>query len=294
MIIVRLQGGLGNQMFQYAFGKAVSSRCNEILKFDLTHLLARYKSKLTIFRNYDLDVFNIEIIKATNLEILSFTLPRFNNKYIYTLLNKFYLKNNVYTEKYFNYNYDVNYLQGSHYFIGYWQSFKYFLEMEEKIRKDFILPHANANSLDIANRIASSSSICLNYRRTDYLSNNILNTLSGTDGKNYYEKAIKTIVDTVDEPHFFIFSDDIEWCKNNVKLKFKTTFVEHLYAGRKFANYMKLMSMCKHFIIPNSTYAWWAAWLARGKNKIVVAPRNWFMDKEIDTNDLVPEDWIRF
>jgi len=101
------------------------------------------------------------------------------------------------------------------------------------------------------------------------------------------------MAELVDNPTFFIFSDDVEWCRKNLNLGYPRHIVDHSHKGYKFTNYMQLMVECKHYIIPNSSYAWWAVWLNKNKNKHVIAPKNWFNDSSIDTTDLVPKNWIR-
>ena len=97
----------------------------------------------------------------------------------------------------------------------------------------------------------------------------------------------------VEEPHFFVFSDDIDWCRENIVLDHPVQVVDHDYKGRKFGNYMQLMVSCKNFIIPNSSFAWWAVWLNEQENKRVIAPSNWFNEGDYNTEDLVPSTWIR-
>jgi hypothetical protein len=112
-------------------------------------------------------------------------------------------------------------------------------------------------------------------------------------GLDYLEKAKKIIESKISDPHYFVFSDDIFWCEKNIK--FPNMFlVDHSYKGRKFEYYLQLMSQCKHFIIPNSTFAWWGAWLNNDNNKLVIAPSKWFTNCDINTKDLIPfKNWIR-
>ena len=101
------------------------------------------------------------------------------------------------------------------------------------------------------------------------------------------------MAELVDQPYFFVFSDDVEWCKQHLKLDHPTVVVSHKHKGYKFGNYWQLMIACKHYIIPNSSYAWWAVWLNSNANKHVIAPNNWFNEGDYDTSDLVPASWIR-
>ena len=173
---------------------------------------------------------------------------------------------------------------------GWWQSESYFENVKSTIRKDFtfkdeILPV----SYELYDKIATTNSICLNVRRTDFVSNPTLNATNAT----YFDKAVKYITNQVEEPHFFVFSDDMYWCEENLRFDHPVDFVHHQNKGRKFGNYLQLMKSCRHFIIPNSSFAWWAVWLSEHKNKIVIAPKNWFNDPTFNTSDLVPPDWLR-
>lgn len=293
MIIVRLQGGLGNQMFQYAFGKAYSILNNVELKFDITHLTAKYRSKRKIFRTYDLDIFDLDIKLAKKSEILKYTIPRINNKYIYHTLNFIYKSKNFIEEKTpFNFNDYYLKLGDNKYFSGYWQSYKYFSIINNFLKEKFRIKYTiQQNSEYLLQKIQESNSICLNYRRTDYINDKLLNTLVGEKGREYYNNAINYITSKVTNPIFFVFSDDIEWCKKNVNLDFEKVFVEHEHSGIKYSNYFLLMYNCKHFIIPNSTFAWWAAWLSENENKIVIAPKRWVNFGSFNPDDLFPVEW---
>lgn len=137
-------------------------------------------------------------------------------------------------------------------------------------------------------KIKSSNSVLLNVRRTDYLNTHY----HGVMDKEYLEKGIEIIKSKIEKPYFFLFSDDIEWCKENLKYE-DMTIVDHSYKGDRFSYYLQLMMNCKNFIIPNSSFAWWAAWLNNDDDKVVICPKNWFTDSKIDTSDLIPENWIR-
>lgn len=149
------------------------------------------------------------------------------------------------------------------------------------------------NRINLQNQIVSSESICLNVRRGDYVTNPVINKSHGVCGNEYYYKAIEKMNNYTEKPIIFIFSDDIPWCKENLNFEDPSVFVTHDYAGKKFEKYLKLMSLCKYFVIPNSSFGWWAAWLSGYPQKKVIAPQKWFPNPEINTIDLIPATWER-
>jgi hypothetical protein len=295
MIVVKLMGGLGNQMFQYAFAKNLAIKNRTSLKLDLSFLLDKTPREHFIFRDFDLDIFsfNYEIIKTKELiEFLNYQdksflkkiKSRFIDKTVYLKENKFHFeKENLFFSK-------------NIYIDGYWQSEKYFSDIGELIRNEFSFIYKFSESEQkLNNNIISSNSICINYRRTDYVNSQKSIETHGFIGEEYYDNAINSIVEKVENPCFYIFSDDIEWCIENVKIDYPTVFVDHSYKGIKFSSYLQLMKNCKHFIIPNSTFAWWAAWLSENENKIIICPKNWFKDINLQnqSEDIIPLSWMK-
>ncbi len=291
MIITRLIGGLGNQMFQYAFGKNLAIKNKTELKIDTSVLLDRSQKENIVHRNFDLDIFNIETkfaskhdIKKCNSNNLNYRVLRKINKYSLVL------------EEY-NYNNEkLLQIRNNTLIQGYWQNYKLFSDIDNQIKNDFTLSfNLNNKQKELSEKINNTNSVCVNFRRTDYINIVGTNKLMGELSLKYYEKSINYIAERIDNPYFYIFSDDIEWCKENFKISFPCTFVEHEYAGEKFKIYLQLLSECKHQIIPNSTFAWWGAWLNKNPKKIVISPKQWFTNEEKNsqTVDLIPKTWIR-
>lgn len=282
-------GGLGNQMFQYAMGRALSLKNKTTLKLDLKYLLDRKPKKNFVFRNYDLSIFRCNPKIATEEEVKNILgIGILRNKFINKLLPLFYRR--YYTENSFEYDKNIYRLSNNTYIEGYWQSYKYFEDISEIIRADFEnISEFNIHQNEISNKIKSCNSVCINVRRADFLNN----SFHGVCNIDYYQKGLKYISEKVDNLNIFVFSDDILWCKSNLNFRYPTTFLDHEFAGEKFGAYLKLMTECNHFVIPNSTFGWWAAWLNDSEDKIVVAPKNWFENNEINTKDLIPKSWIR-
>ena len=277
MIIAKLMGGLGNQMFQYAIARNFSLRHNVTLKIDLSFLNNRNMGSNFVYRDYDLNLFNIN----PDFDIdLSKRIIRSNQPHYH------------YSQSYMDTVSNLLIDGGSVLLDGYWQSPLFFSEFEEQIRKDFEFISKVENETgevkEMLELINSKNSVMVNVRRTDYLNT----SFHGVMGLDYLNQSKEIIESKVENPHYFIFSDDVEWCRENIKFE-NMTLVDHRYKGEKFGFYLQLMSKCKHFIIPNSTFAWWAAWLNTDENKIVIAPNQWFTDNSINTTDLIPTNWIR-
>jgi hypothetical protein len=272
-------GGMGNQMFQYALARNISLKYNRPLKIDLSFLKNRNMGYNFVYRDYDLNIFNVyEDFEIGQLG----TTARVNEPHFHYSKPLMESINNTIKN-----NPEVNFLIN-----GYWQTPLYFNEFEKQIRKDFTfrdkVEDADEYIKDMLVKIQSTNSILLNVRRTDYLNTNY----HGVMGKEYLDKGIEIIESKVEDPHYFLFSDDVEWCKENIKYH-NMTLVDHSYKGDKFSYYLQLMKNCKNFIIPNSSFAWWAAWLNENTDKIVITPKQWFTNSNINTNDLIPDNWIR-
>jgi len=277
MIVSKLMGGLGNQMFQYAICRNLSIKYKRPIKIDTSFLERRDFGPSFTYRDYDLNIFNIiEDFHIPNKE----SMPTFYQPHFHHTIE---LKNKI--DLFLNQNFNAI-------FEGYWQSKLFFSENESQIKNEFSFKNKIENEKGpikyILNDIMSKNSVMLNIRRTDYLNNNF----HGVMGLEYVNKAKQIIESKITNPHYFIFSDDIDWCTKNLSFE-NSTIVNHEYKGEKFSNYLQLMSKCKHFIIPNSTFAWWSVFLSENNNKIVVSPKKWFTDESIHTESLIPSDWIR-
>jgi len=192
-------------------------------------------------------------------------------------------------EKQFAFDKKVPELGPNTYLQGFWQSPKYFEEYENVIRKDFTLKNMPDNIERLAREIQSQASLCVHVRRGDY----VRNKLHDVVGQGYYKKGIDYIKSKTNIDKIYIFSDDRSWCEDNLHFDISTMYIGDGYAGEAGEGNIYLMSQCKNFIIPNSTFSWWGAWLSNFKDKIVVCPKRWFNDLSINTDDLMPRDWVR-
>lgn len=290
MIISNIIGGLGNQMFQYAAAKALSLKLGTELKLDI-----RGFSQYQLHQGFELlRLFNCEASIANNNDLKN-VLSWQKSKHLIRLLRKDALKKlrnkNYVVEPHFNYWKAFNQLQEDVYLDGYWQSEKYFNEYADVIRKEFTFkPDFVAQNIALSNNIAQTNAVSLHVRRGDYVSNP-KNGYIGVCSLDYYSAAIDKICSAVSNSVFYIFSDDTDWVKSHLNLKNETVFVNH-NKGLESYNDMRLMSLCEHHIIANSSFSWWGAWLGANPDKIVIAPKKWFASDKNDS-DLVPENWLK-
>jgi len=292
MVVVKLMGGLGNQMFQYAFGRALALRLGHALFLDMDFLLDRNERKDFVFRDFDLDVFHISSCNLFDSEAKR----KFNFFPFFPFIKR---KTQIVQETSFTYDSSLsNLLGGRIYLDGYWQSYRYFESVASIIRQEFKVKQVLTKEQEqLQLKIKTSTSVCVNFRRTDFVTIPSAIQTHGVPTMAYYDKALQELSEKIgDSLEIFVFSDDIAWCKEHFQSTHPTFFVEHsLHKGDRFAAYLQLMSSCKYFIIPNSTFAWWAAWLSDTPDKIVITPERWFVDESLQkqTSALFPEDWIR-
>ena len=278
MKIVNIKGGLGNQMFQYAFGKLINADA-----YDISWFQESKKNPNITPRQYELGIFNCNpniLTQKQHNKIVK------NNKLLRLFGIKTGLKKinetpvNIYNKIYLT--------QKFGFFDGYWQCAKYYTKIRTQLLHDFtIKDKPNLKNKKMLDLISNTNSVSLHIRRGDYIK---LSETHGVCDQEYYKKAIEFICKKTKNPHFFLFSDDINWVKNNLKIKHPFTIVDFNHDQASFWD-MVLMKNCKHNIIANSSFSWWGAWLNENPNKIVIAPKNWWADGT--KTDIVPKKWTR-
>jgi len=291
MIITHLNGGLGNQMFQYAAGRCLAYSHNTDLKLDITQY------QLDKLRDYGLSVFNIteNIASAIDLDRVCRPLV-WNIKHPLEAV-KFGIRQNIpvrfVKERHFHFDPEILALPDNVYLEGYWQSEKYFAEIADIICKEFsfVNPPSISNQ-EIIEEMEGCNSVSLHVRRGDYVTNPKIMKTHGVLGIEYYRWALNFIEKKVIKPHIFVFSDDIQWAMENLKTDLPLHFIDH-NGGEKNYEDLRLMSNCQYHIIANSSFSWWGAWLSSKSEKIVIAPRRWFNKSNRDTRDLIPDSWIK-
>lgn len=287
-----LMGGLGNQMFQYALGRRLSMERDVPLKLDLSWFQTQDK------REFELEELNVITEIATHEEIYQtryFSHNRYFRKACSVIENHLpYWKKRVIKEKSIG-TFDPNILSVSKKCIiqGYWQSEKYFQSIAETLLKEFTLIHPVVNEIaELAREMLKNNSVSLHIRRGDYVLDPKVNQYHGLLSIDYYRSAVKQIQTQVDSPHFYVFSDDLDWAKENLTFLVPHTFVENEPVFSSCEE-MWLMSNCRHHVTANSSFSWWGAWLGVNPNKIIISPKTWFTNPKQSTVDIVPERWIR-
>jgi hypothetical protein len=291
MIIVNLKGGLGNQMFQYAAGRRLSEIHKTELKLDCSFLSSRDQGEHVTLRAYELSALKIKAEVASNEEVRK--LKNFPNRVMSKFI-PFYSHNPYVKERYFHFDHAIMTLKDNRYLDGHWMSEKYFKDIEPIIRREFAFQNqVLASAKELESRINNSNAVCIQVRRGDYVTNPNVAKVHGATSMEYYNNAIAFVQNKIKDPVFFVFSDDSNWCVENFKGLSPAFFVEKELENSTATNsdYLQLMKQCKHFVISNSTFAWWGAWLSDHRDKTVIAPREWFSLKSIRTEDIYPEAW---
>ncbi len=280
--VVSIVGGLGNQMFQYAFSLALANESNCNVYYDLSFYgeenQSQYPTVEEIIENHELSNYNAK--RKFCLKNFNINYQIADNEQIENCTSK--IDQDVIAEKGIK-----NFNNSQHeYIFGYFETLELF--DFEKYRDIFskaftIKVDMDEKNKDMLKRIKESSSIAIHIRRTDH-------GVLGFTNLKYYDKAVDYMVSKIKNPHFFIFSDDINWVKENFKLDYPNTTVDINNDDTNYFDF-ELMKNCKHQIIANSTFSWWAAWLNPNKEKIVIAPTPWFLKDE--RNYMMPKDWIR-
>ena len=282
MMITRLSLGMGNNLFQYALGRRLALERNTELYLDFSgenqnrrqyalNYLSNFNMAQSVAKSWD-------VKKLKLMNNLSFLKPAYKNSFV--------------KEKGCAFDPGVLNAPKNAYLVGYWQSEKYFKPIEKVLRKDMTLKKPQGEKYrNMLDKIIRSNSVSVHIRRGDYLLSKNM-SLFKMCAPDYYHTAQAVILKQIISPEFFVFSDDIEWVKKNIRFSSLAVFV----SDGNFTDYQELMLMaaCKHNIIANSTFSWWGAWLNDNPKKTVIAPKRWFQDSKADAEtEIIPDSWIR-
>lgn len=292
MILIKLQGGLGNQMFQYATASILAKKNKTKVVIDDSIYNSIEKHEGYTPRNFELSIFDNLYVFAKKTDVLLFEKLSLANK-IKKKIKFNYPKK--FMELQFEFCPKVNSLKTPVYLTGYFQSFKYFLGFEDYVRSLFMFQEKKLSqeNLNLISVLKKENTVAIHVRRGDYVTDEITNQFHGACSLEYYSKAIALVSSKIINPTLVFFSDDSEWVEKKFEsVEFNKMFISHNKGTDSWVD-MFLMSVCYHNIIANSSFSWWAAWLNEYTEKIIIAPKNWFVDAEINTNDLIPAEWVR-
>ena len=288
LICTSLVGGLGNQLFQYAAGRQLARRYGTELLFDDTQLKTQRTG--TTVRQLELLNFKVFARPATSAELSGLWFAR-----RLPLISRMFTPWCVLVEKSGGYDTRFDQVCTSTYLVGYWQCYKYFSEAASSIA-DELNPVAQLSPTNSALTftIDRSESVAVHIRRGDYVSLKSAAKFHGALSLNYYASAIVAMKSTLPNARFFIFSDDQQWCRNNLPLHgIDAEFVSSIPDSGAWED-LVLMARCRHHIIANSSFSWWGAWLADqrfGTRRRVIAPTKWFVNSQLATHDRFPPHW---
>lgn len=291
MIIVRLKGGLGNQLFQYSAAYALAIQNKDKLKIDTSGFRFTSENRNT-YRNFDLENFSISAEIAKPDEISKMRNPLGIISKLYRLTNQKLFKN-----YYVDWHPEIFNKKDNIYLEGYFQSEKYFSNCFDKLRKELILKPNLYQEIELeAKKIHSNpNSVSLHIRRGDYVENPKARRFHLVCNISYYKRAIATMQKKIPELHLYIFSDDPNWVRNHLSLTVPVTFISN---GNSIENQLRpaqelvLMSKCNHHILSNSSFGWWGAYLNPSSTKIVLAPNIW-NNGHIPQPNILPTGWIQ-
>ena len=277
MLIVNLTGQFGNQMFQYALGRHLQLRGKKVLYYT-GYYRQHPEHDLALPR-----IFGLNLQEATSNQVLACREGRHRlidrlrrkvfgrHEHVFTEVGRGSL---VYKPEVFDFKRGL--------IDGYWQSEKYFLPIADTILKDFIFPEASERNKLLAKEMSENISVSIHVRRGDYLGG------FPVMDETYYNPSMTYFTKKYGDVHFYVFSNDIDWCRHYLKAEI-ITFVGW-NTGKDSPFDMWLMTQCKHNIIANSSFSWWGAWLNQNEGKEVIAPKTWF--NRIETPDIYCDGWV--
>jgi hypothetical protein len=289
-VYVRCNGGLGNQLFQYALGRALSIKTGAMLVLD------DWRGRRGISRPFELQRFKIEgrlpnAAETILCRLVDSTRPSLRRiSSAMRTITPGILPAVIY-ERRRGFDPDILALSRTAYLSGWWQSERFFLDHQNLLRAELTLRDSpNAENQQCLDRIRSSEAVCIHVRRGDYTGPKNAKKFGVCDPE-YYARGIEFISQRIASPVFYVFSDDPAWSRQNLNIPQPNEFVTH-NCGISDWEDMRLMSACRHFIIANSTFSWWGAWLSTSPNKSVITPKRWYSDPNLSNDDLIPPSWI--
>lgn len=300
MVIVRLMGGLGNQLFEYAAGRALALRTGQSLAFDSTYLTNAPEHETP--RKLRLAAFGLDAPIADEGDIKRLIgpgqaralVPAVAGRILRRIGRAVFPKEKViFSDTAIEDLEALTRIKGDAYLNGFWQTEAAFADHAGTIRAEFASPNASREARgEMRTRMRTRDSVSIHIRRGDYVTDADTNAYHGTCSVEYYQAACSMMSEKLAGASFFVFSDDMDWCRENLDLGYPVEFVESRGPDSDVEE-IRLMSSCAHNIIANSSFSWWGAWLNANPQKTVIAPRKWFNHSDPLDACRTPRDWIR-
>lgn len=310
-VIMQLAGGLGNQLFQYAAGLSLATRLGSDLWLDTRAFDALAHHPRVTQRTYELAQFALSgrVADPSRLRSLGLgdrVLPHRpgSAKWLMSAIGNRLPRVarhgvEVVRERSLAYSDQLDVLADRHvrhscYLIGYWQSPRYFAGAEQHVRAEVALADGMSEGVArLADQIEESRSLCVHVRRGDLVTNKSARQFHGLLGADYYQESVDRLVARQDFDRVFVFSDDAAWCREHLRWDLPIVHVDQGELGGTPAEHLVAMSRARGFVISNSTYSWWAAWLSGVSGESIVAPRAWTAKPGSYFDALVPSTWTR-
>lgn len=311
MIIVRLHGGLGNQLFQYALARTFK----RLTKLDVALDISHYKENIE--RRYELSALEATLPVATEEDVMQTIRRPIYSDYSTDKRNVLFRKSSNFIQRilpfrmrrtirqrYFHYDAEILRVKWSAYIDGVWASEKYFKDTERILRRELRVKdqHVSGLAKSLGKELSREESVCIHVRRGDYAEDPVRNKIFGLCSIGYYKNAVAYIDKRILGGKYYIFTDDPEWVEKNMKIDVPFECISKKYQLSDLEEFT-IMCACRHFIIANSTYSWWAAWLSEYREKKVVGPEPWMrqeyvpevwgLGKTLDTSEILPLGWTR-
>lgn len=284
-VVVRIEGGLGNQLFQYAAGRSLADRLGCELALDLRGLAENGD------RPFQLNLYRIRAGVATPQMLAS--LPGWRSSRVGRMRSSLsqrlpsMFSYPVFWPRSFAFDPRFERISRPVYLVGYWQSEKYFAWNRQHLLQDIQLISPLPTTTPWLDQIRNTCSLALHVRRGDYVTNAAATQFHGLCDLSYYEAAVQEMKNKFPDVHVFVFSDDPDWVRANLRLDVPTYYVD----SNPGEVDLELMRYCRHHVVANSSFSWWSAWLSESAGQTVYAPRRWFADAATDTSDVVPARW---
>ncbi|CAM8657789.1 Fut1_Fut2_like domain containing protein [Comamonadaceae bacterium] len=289
-VVARIEGGLGNQLFQYAAARSLADRLQCGLLLDLRGIAENGD------RPYQLDLYGIRAEVADRQTLTALPAWRSSRagriQQSLSFIVPALVRSPVFWPQSFAYDERIEWLRHPVYMVGYWQTERYFAWNRQRLLQDLTLRSAASADSDWAEIIRNCNSVSLHVRRGDYVSNPNAAQNHGTCDLDFYQHSVASLLEQQPDLEVFVFSDEPQWAADHLRLPAPIHIVDANPPDRGHLD-LELMSACRHHVLANSSFSWWGAWLCVQPGQTVYAPDRWFANPSVDTRDIIPPHWHR-